>query len=59
MPGRDTAPGFLLRRLACAGLAGHLANEPKLLKRNTEGGRRRVPSHSAIQALRRETENEG
>jgi len=31
-------------------------NEPKLLKRNTEGGWRRTPGHSAIQALRRETE---
>ena len=37
MPGRDTAPGFLLRRLACAGVAGQFGhNEPKLLKRNTE-----------------------
>jgi hypothetical protein len=57
MPGRDTAPGFLLRRRACAGIWPAVwPNEPKLLKRNTEGGWRRTPGHSAIQALRRETE---
>jgi hypothetical protein len=49
MPGRDTAPGFLLRRLPGGGRP-FWPNEPKLRKCNTGTGR------GAIQVTQRETE---
>src|SRR3977135_94888 len=38
MPGRDTAPGFLLRRLPSRRWATIWGNEPTLLNRNTGRG---------------------
>ena len=58
MPGRDTAPGLLLRRLACAGdWPAIWPNEPKLLNRNTEGagGALQVTARSKRSGERRKT----
>ena len=38
MPGRDTAPGFLLRRLACAGIGRPLAKRTQVAKTQHRGG---------------------